>query len=148
MKIKPSEKAIPHNNRELILEHRQNLGHTWPICQGTDVRCNEKPERPLYRSQIPMMLSRTRLDGTPYGLFLEALEHGDKEGLFECIETLEECLEKFLQILKGRSASNGLPLSTLRHFAENYGLHLPTSWIREYRQRKRHKSRSMVCCQL
>lgn len=119
-------------------------GQTSTKCQGTGVHCTQEFVKPLYRSRIPKTLSRKQLDGTPYGLFLEALERGDKEGLFDCIANLEGTLERTLLILKGRSASNARWLSTLQHFAESYGLHLPSAWIREHHWNRRHKSHAKV----
>lgn len=129
---------------EITSESLKTFGHTSAIYPGTDACCALEFVRPLYRSQMPMMLSPTRLDGTPFGLFLAALERGDKADLFECIANLEDCQGKFLRILKGRSTSNCRLLLTLQHFAESYGLHLPSAWIREYRLSRQNKSHAKV----
>lgn len=129
---------------ELINETLTQPGRTLTKCQGTGACCTQASVKLLYRSQMPMTLSRKQLDGTPYGLFLAALEREDKECLFDCMAHLEDSLEKILQILRGRSASNARWLSTLQHFAESYGLRLPSEWIREYRRNRRNKSLSKV----
>lgn len=133
-----------HGHWEITSESLKKHGHTPAIYQGTGARCTLESVRPLYRSQMPMTLSPRQLDGTPCGLFLAALERGDKAGLFECMANLEDYLGKFLRILEGRSTNNCRLLSALQHFAESYGLHLPSAWIREYRRSRRNKSHAKV----
>lgn len=139
-----NEEGIECGHLEITVELLKKFGHTSAKYPGTDARCVLESVRPLYENRMPKMLSTTQLGGTPYGLFLEALERGDKADLFECIANLEDCLGKFLRILKGRSTSNCRLLLTLQHFAESYGLHLPSAWIREYRLSRQNKSHAKV----